>query len=313
METKNDFATKVAAQESRRIHDEEIKNTRVGGLGGSDAALVLKVGMNGLAALSATDHKRLAIMLGLKTQEDWGGNAYTNAGHAFEDYAKHYLPFGEMTVEREAVMQAEMARNFKVFAHADFLLNGSTVIECKFAQGTTQSIATKYAAQLQWYYLLGASNVRLFHGIGSADPFEVYETNLLIIERDEATIKALLNGLQILDEAIGSGWKPEVIEKCDLDVTPEIVQRAFCLLEKVKEKEKELAAEKEEAQQVLISYMCNFDFSSIRKAETKHTVTLTKAGVTKTFDTKKLAAEHPELDLGRYYKISQRSASLIFK
>lgn len=312
MDKTNDFAAQVAASDKKAQHEQEIKQTRVGGLGGSDAALVLKVGKDGLRALSVTDHKRLAVMMGLKEQEDWGGNSYTNAGHEFEDYAEKMLPFGTANVEREAVLTAQLARNFKVFAHADFLADGA-VVECKFVQSTTQSCSTKYAAQLQWYYMLGAQSVCLYHGQGSAEPFEVFEANLVQIEKDEMSQKFLLNGLQIIDEAIANGWKPEVAEKCDISTTPDIVQRAFQMMAEVKEQEKELAARKAEAQTVLMDYMRDFEFSSMQDAVTKHSVTYTKAGITKTFDTKKLAAEHPELDLGRYYKQSQRSASITFK
>ena len=50
---------------AKKAHEEEIKTSRVGGLGGSDAAMVLKIGRNGLQALSNTDVKRLRVMLGL--------------------------------------------------------------------------------------------------------------------------------------------------------------------------------------------------------------------------------------------------------
>ena len=59
MKEQNDFAAQVAATEKAQAHAEEIKQTRIGGLGGSDAAMVLRIGQRGLSALTATDTKRL--------------------------------------------------------------------------------------------------------------------------------------------------------------------------------------------------------------------------------------------------------------
>ena len=101
METKTDFAAKVAASEKAQAHAQEIQQTRVGGLGGSDAAILYKVGLNGLSALTATDHKRLAIMVGKAMQDNWNGNAYTNAGHAFEEWSEGHITAGEDNFERE--------------------------------------------------------------------------------------------------------------------------------------------------------------------------------------------------------------------
>ena len=53
METKqNDFAAHVAADEAAQAHAQEIQQTRIGGLGGSDAALVLRIAERGLAGLT---------------------------------------------------------------------------------------------------------------------------------------------------------------------------------------------------------------------------------------------------------------------
>ena len=91
METTS-FEQQIAANEQAQKHAQEIQKTRVGGLGGSDAAIVYKIGLNGLAGLTATDMRRLAVMTGKAEQVDFGGNAYTHAGHMFEDYAERHCP-----------------------------------------------------------------------------------------------------------------------------------------------------------------------------------------------------------------------------
>lgn len=315
MET-NNFEQQVAVNEEAQKHEQEIQRTRVGGLGGSDAAIIYKIGLNGLGALTATDMKRLAIMTGQAEQDNWGGNAYTNAGHAFEDYAENALPWGTDGYEREKVLESKLAYNFRTFAHADFVtgpIHGD-VIECKFVQSDTAKVVEKYYAQLQWYYMLGAQTVTLYHGQGTADPFEVQSGELVNVERDEEAIRALLNGIRILDEALAKGWKPDNCEKVELSNTPEAVQRAFDVLAEIRAKEAELKEQKEAASAILKEYIEDWGISSIfTSGEIKHQVIYVKSGTTLTFDAQKFLKEHPEFDRPEYYKKTKRAASVTFK
>ena len=316
MEEKN-FADFVTAQEQAKSHAEEIKNTRVGGLGGSDAAMVLRVATKGLAGLTATDLKRLCVMCGTYVQDDFAGNAYTNAGHAFEDYAEDTLPFDKTVRQRELVMTQKLALNFKTFAHADFAyINGKDthVIECKFVQQTTARVVAKYYAQLQWYYMLGAKTVRLYHGTGNAEPFEVIDTHLEKVERDEEIINLLLKGIKLLDDALSSGWRPEPIEKEVLSNTPEVVQKAFAEMEEIKNLEAELKARKDAAAGTLKQYLENWGFTGIMQEGTKHQIIYTKGGVSKTFDTAAFLKDHPEYhEHAEYWKTTNRASSVTFK
>ena len=312
METQN-FEAAVAANEKVQAHALEIQQTRVGGLGGSDAAILLKIGESGLSALTATDHKRLAIMLGKQEQDNWGGNAYTNAGHAFEEYAEQHLPLTKGYV-REAYMTQPLAINFKTFAHADFLDNPNSVIECKFVQDTTANTIRKYYAQLQWYYLLGANTVFLYHGTGDADPFEVHEAKAVFIERDETTIAMLTAGIKTLDEAISAGWLPTVQDKIDYTLTPELVQRAFDKLQEIKAKKAELDAVEAEAKSVIKTYLEDWSLTSIVAAgEVRHTAIYNKAQTKMTFNAEKFLHEHPEFDRPEFYKKSTVKSSVTFK
>lgn len=315
METTN-FEQQIAANEQAQKHAQEIQKTRVGGLGGSDAAIVYKIGLNGMSALTVTDMRRLAVMTGKAEQVDFGGNAHTNAGHLFEDYAEKTLPFGAWGYEREKVLETPLARNFKTFAHADFVTGErhDAVIECKFVQDTTPKVIDKYYAQLQWYYMLGADAVALYHGTGTADPFEVETGELVPVERDQKAIEILLAGIATLDEALARGWEPEACEKIELSNTPEAVQRAFDTLAGVKAKEAELKAMKDEATAVLKEYVEDWGISSIfTTGEIKHQVIYTRASVAMTFDAAKFLKEHPEFDKPEYYKRTKRAASVTFK
>lgn len=317
METKqNDFAAQVAADAAAQAHAQEIKQTRVGGLGGSDAALVLRVATKGLTGLTATDLKRLCVMYGTYVQEDFGGNAYTNAGHAFEDYAEKALPL-RGNYQRELVMSQKLALNFKTFAHADFAViegNDTNVIECKFVQQNTAKVIAKYYAQLQWYYMLGAKSVRIYHGTGNVEPFDVLEGYLEPIERDEETINLLLHGIKIIDDALTSGWRPEPLEKEVLSNTPEVIQQAFAELEEVKTLEAELKVRKDAAAGTLKQYLEDWGFTGILQEGTKHQVIYTKGGVSKTFDAAAFLKDHPEYhERPEYWKTTNRASNVSFK
>ena len=319
METKN-FEQQVAEMQNAQEHAQEIRQTRIGGLGGSDAAILMKIGERGLSALTQTDNKRLAIMLGMAEQNDWGGNAYTNAGHMFEDYAEHVLPLNA-SYKREEFIESKLARNFKTFAHADFTerndvrgLERLTVVECKFVQGTTASVISKYYAQLQWYYLLGADVVVLYHGTGTADPFEVLECEAVQVERDEVAIRTLINGIKILDEALADGWKPENVEKIQIEDTPAKIQEAFERWQAIQADKKELEAKENEVKTIIKEYLEDFSFMGIvANGDVKHQVIYKRGGTNLSFDGPKFLADHPEFDRSEYYKKTTTKSSVTFK
>jgi hypothetical protein len=267
-----------------------------------------------------TDNKRIAIMLGMAEQTDWGGNAYTNAGHAFEDYAERVLPFN-LSYKREEFIERKLARNFKTFAHADFTerndengLERLTVVECKFVQNTTANTISKYYAQLQWYYMLGADVVVLYHGTGTADPFEVLECEMVQVERDEIAIRTLLNGIMILDRAIEEGWKPDNVEKMQIDDTPEKVQDAFTRWQAIQAEKKELEAKENEAKAIIKEYLEDFGFTGIvAQGDVKHQVIYKRGGINLSFDSAKFLADHPEFDRPEYYKKTITKSSITFK
>lgn len=305
------FADFVTAQKQAREHAEEIKNTRVGGLGGSDAAMVLKLGLHGFNSLSATDTKRLCVMLGICEQDEWGGNTYTNAGHAFEDLAEKVIPFGSNGYKREKVFAMPLAISFKTFAHADFAYGKehTNVIECKFVQDKTPKVVQKYYAQLQWYYMLGASTVMLYHGIGKSDPFELEEGTIRKIERDEQTIEALLAGIKLLDDAIQSGWRPVMPDKVVLSDTPAKIQAAFNVYADVCEQMDALKERKTAAAAILAEYIAQFGYTGIQDdGETKRQVLYSTPNVTSSFDSGKFLQAHPEYyERREYWKETEKS------
>jgi hypothetical protein len=321
METKKTNAASFAAQVEKdataQAHAQEIANTRKGGLGGSDAALVLRIAERGLAGLTATDMRRLCVMIGTAEQPQFE-TPYTNAGHAFEEYAENVLPFGGGTYEREKYITKPLADQFKTFAHADFAfvdVSGLNVVECKYVQKPTEKVIEQYFAQLQWYYMLGAQKVVLYHGTGAVDPFCVEEAQLVPVERDDKTVEMLLQGIKILNDALREGWTPQVPDKMNVADAAELVQRAFVEMQAVKAEEAALKARKDRAAATLKEWCEAFSLTGLYNVgEEKHQIIYTRATVGKTFDSAKFLAEHPEYkDAPEYWKETSRAASVTFK
>lgn len=191
---KNEFEEMCAAQ----AHQQEIASSRKGCLGGSDAAMVLKVARKGIEALSNTDIKRLRVMLGLEEHEDFGGSAATNAGHLFEDYVQVSL---SEHARKEHRFDGRKFRNFKIIAHADYYEEeNQRVCECKFVQKPTEKVLAQYFGQLQWYYLFkGVDAVALIHGTGTAEPFTVDGLSVQPVEYNEVVCGDIIQGLCTID------------------------------------------------------------------------------------------------------------------
>lgn len=295
-----------------KSHSEEIKTSRVGGLGGSDAAMVLKIGRNGLQALSNTDVKRLRVMLGLDEPCNFGGNAATEAGHAFEDYIadrlKMVYPLG---FEREAKMGGEDFGAFKTFAHADYLVTNDHVIECKFVQDTTQNVLAKYYAQLQWYYYLGVDCVTLCHGVGVIEPFKVVDYTFLDVPRDESTVEAIHNGLRLILEYCQN----EQAGSAPVEVDMQAKQRK--LVRKYFTRKRKVDAMTAEMEQIKAELQAGMEYSNIAKisgaldSDNTAVVTFRKGSTRRTLDTTKALARYPELnEQGDLWKTTTAKSSL---
>lgn len=292
-------------------HDEEIKTSRVGGLGSSDAAMVLKIGRNGLQSLCTTDVKRLRVMLGLDEPNNFGGNAATEAGHAFEDYICDRLNLiYPLKVKREEKMIGPDFGAFKTFAHADFM-TGQKVIECKFVQKTTQEVLGRYYAQLQWYYYLGAECVTLCHGVGNVDPFEVMDYTFLDVPRDEQAVEMIEKGLQLIVEYCQNEQAGSAPAEVDLQTKQRILVRKYMTR---KRKIDALTAEMDAIKNELQAFMENGNISKMSGLFDKDNaavVTFRKGSTRRTLDTTKVLAQYPELnEQGALWKTTTAKSSL---
>ena len=291
--------------------NEELKRSHANGFGGSDAKMFAKIGTKGIESLSTTEKKRILVALGKMESDDFGGNVYTEAGHLFEDYAANAAYSITKGMEREKYMEVEgFAKHFKVFAHADFYDEATNaVVECKFSQDETMKVYEDYFAQLQWYYMLGADKVTLYHGWGTVLPFDVVGVLPVYVEKDDDFIFWLQHGITILDKAIEDGafddYDTTEVTVSDMDEETAAACRALgIVIARMKEAEK-LA---EEHKATLLAWMEANGVLNIKGEG--FTVSYVSPTTRKTFDAKKAQADFPALKDDKYYKISAVKSSV---
>ena len=302
--------------EENKTHQQEIESTRVGGFGGSDAALFLRIAKKGgVDGLSNTDLYRIAVAMGIKPYVPVPVTEAMNNGHIFEDsYARILKDSGLTDYQREVKLIAEcQPENFHIFAHADFLLNGKTALkkfvivhECKFIadeEKCIKEVGETYKAQLQWYYMLGVEYVDLIRGYG--DP-ECPSIQSLVIDEDENIIDNLKLGIRLLDEAISDGWVPEIEEEFACAMS-EKMQNIIADYERLKFEKSALDQKLEELQKQIVEYMTIGNVAKINAS--LGTISRTADSVVESFDSKKFEKENPEL-YKNYLKKSTRKGSL---
>lgn len=291
-------------------NNEELRRSHAQGFGGSDAKMFAKIGTKGVDSLSTTEKKRILVALGKMEAEDFGGNVYTEAGHLFEDYCANAASICK-DMEREKYMQVDgLASHFKVFAHADFYDEATNaVVECKYSQDETMKVYDDYFAQLQWYYMLGADKVTLYHGWGTVLPFDVVGVLTVNVDKDDDFIACLRDGIAELDKAIEEGAFDDydTTEMMVSEMTGDAAvacQRLGMAMAQLKEMEK-LA---DEYKATLLAWMEAHGVLNIKGDG--FTVSYVSPTTRKTFDTKKAQADFPALKDDQYYKTSAVKSSV---
>ena len=307
--------------EENKTHQQEIETTRVGGFGGSDAAMFLRIAKKGsVEGLSNTDLYRIAVAMGIKPYAPVPVTEAMNNGHIFEDSYARMLKDSGRTFEREVkIMPHKLQQeNFAIFCHADFVFYThegryynsndyfTAVHECKFIQDEgicIEAVAKNYEAQLQWYYMLGVEYVDLIRGYG--DPMQP-NIQRIAIEEDRAIVEQLLQGIQILDEAISDGWVPEIEEEF-VGGLSEKMQNIIADYERLKFEKSAIDDKLEELQKQIVEYMTIGNVAKINAS--LGTISRTADSVVESFDSKKFEKENPEL-YQNYIKKSTRKGSI---
>ena len=285
-------------------HQAEIINSRIGGFGGSDARLFYKVGLKGLASLSATDKKRIAVAMGKAQPVTITPNEAMKRGHRFEDF----MATTKTNFIREHKMSADLAQHFKTFAHADFFdKKTGTVLECKCTKDGSIAAQEDYAAQLQWYYLLGAKKVVLVHH-PQHEPFMVNAVDHVDIDRDERFIDALREGIRLVDDYVGEGY--EYDQQLEWTIGDLLVheQADVITLGSLMKRIKEAEAKVDEFRSRILEMMRENGIQKLTANDC--TITYIAPAERRTFDKAALAKAHPELDLSQFVKVSQVKDSI---
>ena len=303
-------------EEIKNQHQQEIQSTRVGGFGGSDAALFLRIAKKGgVEGLSNTDLYRIAVAMGIKPYVPVSPTEAMNNGHIFEDSYARMLKDSGITFEREVKLVAEcQPANFRIFAHADFVIHGKNsmkkfviVHECKFIadeEKTVDVVAETYKAQLQWYYMLGVVEyVDLIRGYSEPD-YPI--TQDFIIEKNEDIIDSLKLGIRLLDDAISDGWVPEIEEEFACAMS-EKMQNIIHDYEKLKFQKSAIDQKLEELQKQIVEYMTIGNVAKING--TLGTISRTADSIVESFDSDKFKKENVKL-YNKYLKKSTRKGSL---
>ena len=278
----------------------EIERTRVGGFGGSDAAMFYRVGLKGIEALTDTDKRRIAVALGQVEFEPIPTNAAMEGGNAFEAYlATHHFP----EMENNGLLEADFQpRNFRIFAHADFVLwvddSHFTVVEAKYTGASLVDTKQTYMPQLQWYYLLGADEVELAKGTQGL-PFKKFSCSP--VYRNQNIIDTLHRGIDTIDTfcdtfvyQVPEAWGVENL----LPTERKDLSQLTAMVKEVKRLEDEMANFKTKMLAIMLK-------NEVKKIEFDG-ITLIAVGEStrNTFDKKKMLQDHPEIDEQKYTKTS---------
>ena len=290
-------------------HNEEIKATRVGGFGGSDAAMVLAMAerIRECQPLTTAQKHRILQLKGLETRPDFD-SPEIQAGRAFEDEVAKELEAARW--DRETFLSPNpnttmaVRQHFKVFAHADFYNpKTNTVTECKWSRKFNHDgLKKQYAAQLQWYYMLGADAVCL-----CSDTADGRKTTDVM--RDDKMVELLKMSLETIDKAF-----PELDLTINEKGVGELPPTVAALIEDIEIMTKLMAQDEETLKAKKAELLAYMDGNSLNKVWTDTaSVTYTAPSSSVGFDTKKFEKDHPDMFAAYRTKITKKSGYLTVK
>lgn len=293
-------------------HNEEIRATRVGGFGGSDAAMVLAIAkaIESGENLTTTQRHRLNQLKGLEKVPQFS-NADTEAGHRFEEEVKAAMPGNDWT--REQVIydeKGDLYENFKVLAHADFYLTKTnSVKECKWTRTLDiDGLRERYQPQLQWYYMIGATSVSLCYCIVNAESGEE-DRGCVDVPRDDAMIDDLRAALRLIDTRFGE--LDTTITELDDEEIPDNIRQEILILRELTKKIKGLEEACDQHRDSVQEWMESKKATKV--AGWWGSVTYTAASERNDFDKKAFGKEHPDLLAAYSQKVTKKAAYITAK
>lgn len=304
-------------------HKQEIINTRVGGLGSSDAKMVVGIAERG--TLNYADKERIAVMLGLAEKRQITSKAI-ELGNIIEDavFEVFKTQFGESIASNPRYTMDIPSITFRVSNHIDFEISTPDEliwIEHKSTiHGINQSLES-YKHQLAWHTMLGQDKAQAegkkfklllshydtneFDGVFEADKLSIVE-----VAPNTHLIDKICKGLLIINEQIPTfEWQPnegilhasslpaEINDKCEMMAEH---------LRKIKEMTEQVDTFKAKMCELMVA-------NNVKSIVTDaFTITLVEQSVSTTFDKSKFAKEHPDM-VAQYEKKSIRKPYVTIK
>lgn len=296
-------------------HKQEIINTRVGGLGSSDAKMVVGIAERG--ALNYADKERIAVMLGLAEKRQITSKAI-ELGNIIEDavFEVFKTQFGENIVSNPRY-EIQLYLDYRVSNHIDFEISTPDEliwIEHKSTIHGINQALEDYKYQLAWHTMLGEDKA-----LNEGKQFKLYlshyDTNdfdgefnadklsIVAVTPNKHYIDKIGKGLLIINEALPTfEWQPdasilhasslptEINDKCEMIATH---------LRKIKEMTEQVDIFKQRMCELMVA-------NNVKSIVTDaFTITLVEQSVSTTFDKAKFSKEHPDM-VAQYEKKSIR-------
>jgi len=307
------------------MEKEEIINSRVGGLGSSDAKLVAQAGRCGL--IGDALRFRIAQMIGLEERKQFSTSG-TRKGDRIEKEVFDILKLKNENIVSNPLYKHE---NLSAFFGFDIINHIDYEFETKDSLYWVENKATKkdavssrydYSEQLDWHYLLLSEKaaklakkpILLFsHYHTNDDEDEIFNvdkfTSFQVVPSDQG-LRDIMNGLGLIFEDIKT-FVYEKKETLNSEMLPEKLQdeakQIHALLLEIKERESTIESFKEK--------LCVMMESAGVKSIKNELFDITFIGETQavTFDSKKYKADNPTLDLSAYNKISNKKSFVKLK
>lgn len=303
-------------------HKQEIINTRVGGLGSSDAKMVVGIAERG--TLNYANKERIAVMLGLAEKRQISSKAI-ELGNIIEDavFDVFKTQFGENIVSNPRYTM-ELNLDYRVSNHIDFEISTDSSliwIEHKSTIHGINQTLEDYKYQLAWHAMLGEDKAQAegkkfrlmlshYDTNDFAGEFNADKLSIVAVPTNKHYIDKIGKGLLIINEALPTfEWQPnegilhasslpaEINDKCEMMATH---------LRKIKE----LTEQVDVFKQRMCELMTANNVKSI--VTDAFTITLVEQSVSTTFDKSKFTKEHPDM-VAQYEKKSIRKPYVTIK
>jgi hypothetical protein len=303
-------------------HKQEIINTRVGGLGSSDAKMVVGIAERG--TLNYADKERIAVMLGLAEKRQITSKAI-ELGNIIEDATFEVLKaqFGKNIVSNPRY-EIQLYLDYRVSNHIDFEISTPDEliwIEHKSTIHGINQALEDYKYQLAWHTMLGEDKA-LNEGKKFRLMLSHYDTNdfngefnadklsIVAVPANKHYIDKIGKGLFIINEALPTfEWQPnegilhasalpqEINDKCEMMATH---------LRKIKELTEQVDTFKQRMCELMVA-------NNVKSIVTDaFSITLVEQSVSTTFDKSKFAKDHPDM-VAQYEKKSIRKPYVTIK